>query len=309
MQCVQFFRHSVLSLLCCALMLAGCGDQDSQNSQDMPAVKTTLSIGLIPEHNIFRQKERYQPLANYLKDQAGIAIELKVLPRYGNIVTNFINAKLDGAFLGSFTFALIHSRLKVVPLARPETTAGVSSYHGMIFVRKDSGISTGQDMKGKSFAFVDKATTAGYLLPLHYFQTQGIKDYHTWFAETYFTGSHGGAVYDVLNKKADIGAAKDTVFYRLAQTDKRILDELRILSESPDVPENGLALRHDLDPILILQIKNALLDMNNSRKGKIVLKEMGMAKFIETFPEDYSPVYEYAKSIGIDLSTYDYLND
>ena len=92
----------------------------------------------------------------------------------------------------------------------------------MIFVRKDSGIDDAADMAGKRFAFVDKATTAGYLLPLNYFKDKGIENYREYFSETYFTGTHEDAIYDVLNRRADIGAAKNTVFDRLALKDSRI---------------------------------------------------------------------------------------
>ena len=49
-------------------------------------------------------------------------------------------------------------------------------------------------MKGKTFAFVDKATTAGHLLPLAYFKAHGIQDYKTYFKETYFAGTHENAI-------------------------------------------------------------------------------------------------------------------
>ncbi len=54
----------------------------------------------------------------------------------------------------------------------------------------------------------------------------------------------------MLNRKADIGAAKNTVFQRLAKTDPRIMKELVVLARSPDVPENALALRNDIDPVV-----------------------------------------------------------
>ena len=58
-------------------------------------------IGLIPEQNIFKQLERYQPLADYLSKKIGASIELKVLTRYGNIIDNFVSLGLDAAFFGS----------------------------------------------------------------------------------------------------------------------------------------------------------------------------------------------------------------
>jgi phosphonate transport system substrate-binding protein len=114
----------------------------------------SLLIGLIPEQNIFQQVERYEPLADYLSKKCGVRIKLKVLTRYGNIVGNFVSLGMDGAFFGSFTYALAHRKLGVEVLARPEGFDGTSTYHGLIFVREDSGIRTIRDMKGKRFAFV-----------------------------------------------------------------------------------------------------------------------------------------------------------
>jgi phosphonate transport system substrate-binding protein len=206
----------------------------------------SLLIGLIPEHNIFKQLERYEPVADYLSKSIGITIKLKVLTRYGNVIDNFTSLGLDGAFFGSFTYALAHAKIGVEAIARPESTSGSSTYHGLIFARMDSGIRSPSDMKGKSFAFVDKATTAGYILPLAYFAEHGIEDFNTFIHEAYFTGTHEDAIYDVLNNKADIGAAKNTVFMRLAAADSRIKNDLIILTKSPDVPENVLATETDV---------------------------------------------------------------
>lgn len=268
----------------------------------------TLLIGLIPEQNVFTQMERYEPLARYISQKTGIGIELKILPRYGNIINNFHSLRLDGAFFGSFTYALAHARISVETAVRPESPEGVSSYYGMIFVRKDSGISSADQMKGKRFAFVDKATTAGYLLPLKYFRENGIENYKEYLSETYFTGTHEDAIYDVLNKRADIGAAKNTVFYRLANSDPRILDELQILTRSPDVPSNALAFRSDLDKAISSSISKTLLDMDQDPQGRAVLKTFGARRFIVTTNKDYQPVFDYAESAGLDLATYDWMN-
>jgi phosphonate transport system substrate-binding protein len=296
-------------LLFVTLTGAACTGEKPEPQPAEEEYAQSLVIGLIPEHNIFDQMERYKPLASYLSRKIGMGIELKILSRYGNIINNFNTLQLDGAFFGSFTYALAHTRLAVETVARPESPQGVSTYYGMIFVRKDSGISTAAQMKGKRFAFVDKATTAGYLLPLKYFRENGIQDYETFFSETYFTGTHEDAILDVLNGKADIGAAKNTVYYRLAGTDERVLNELDILDRSPDVPENALALRSDLDNTLKKRIREALLGMDQDSEGMQVLKGFGQARFIETTNQDYDAVFEYAEAGGIDLATYDWMND
>jgi len=271
--------------------------------------KKTFLIGLIPERNLFKQLERYEPLASYLSEKTGLDIKLLILTRYGNIIDNFVALGLDAAFFGSFTYALAHARLGVEPIARPESIDGISSYHGKIFVRKDSGIKSKEDMKGKSFAFVDKATTAGHLLPLHFFVENGISDYRTFFKETYFTGTHEDAIYDVLNKRADIGAAKNTVYFELSKKDKRIMKELIVLKRSPEVPSNGLAVRNDLDVSLKKELKKLLLNLHNTPEGNKILKKLNARKFIATNDQDYKAVYDYVKDINLDLTTYNYMNE
>ena len=289
-------------------LFAGCDNVDKPPSKSVKSDKT-LIIGLLPEQNIFHQLERYDPLAKYISSKIGMKIELKVLPRYGNIINNFVSEKMDGAFFGSFTYALAHSKLGLEVIARPEDTKGISTYHGLLFARKDSGIRSIKDMAGKRLAFVDKATTAGYLLPLAYFKKYGIDNYRNYLKETYFAGTHEDVINDVLDRKTDIGAAKNTVFYRLAEQDKRILNDLIIFERSPEVPENGLAMRKDIDISVRTKMKEILLDMHNDPDGKKVLKDFGASRFVPTSNDDYKPVFEYAKEIGLNLATYDYINE
>jgi phosphonate transport system substrate-binding protein len=302
----------IFSALCLFfLLVTGCGEQQDRKTNNVPAKTHTekLKIGLITEQDIFSQKKRYEPLAAYLSGKIDATIELSILPRYGNIVDNFVSNGLDAAFFGSFTGALAIRKLGVQPLARPEHLDGTSTYYGMIFVRKDSAIHNAADMRGKRFAFVDKATTAGWLLPLHYFKDNGIEDFHTYFRETYFTGTHEDAIYDVLNGKADIGCAKNTVFYRLAEIDSRVKEQLQILATSPVVPANALAVRKDLDESLQIRLRNALLQMDQDVAGRKVLLDFGARRFIPTTVNDYAPVFEYANKIGLDLATYNYNNE
>ena len=293
------------------LLAAGCDRperQPRQKSETEQVRKKAIVIGLIPEQNIFKQIERYEPLADYLSKKLSNPIRLTVLPRYGNIVDNFVSTGIDGAFFGSFTYTLAHEKLGVEALARPVDPNGASTYHGLIFVRRDSGIKSISDMRGKRFAFVDKATTAGYLLPLAYFKEHG-ENYRTFLKESYFTGTHEDAIYDVLDKKADIGSAKNTVYERLSASDERIKKDLTVLERSPDVPENGLAVRKDLDDSLKRKLKETLIMMNEDPEGVTILRKFGANRFIETNDRDYQPVYRYAQKIELNLTQYDYMNE
>jgi phosphonate transport system substrate-binding protein len=265
-------------------------------------------IGVLPEMNVFKQKQRFVLLGEYLTKKSGVKVEFTILSRYGNIIDRFNAEKMDGAFFGSFTGALAIKKLGVVPLVRPVNVDGESTYHGYMFSRKDSGIRSVKDMKNKRMAYVDKATTAGYLFPLVYLRDNGVTDTDHFFSETFFTGSHDAAIKAVLDKKADIGAAKHSVYDRERKHDPRVDSELSILAESPHVPSNGLCVRKGLGDSLKNKLKTILLGLDSDPDGKLVLQQFGAIKFIETTAKDYQPVLDMAKKAKIDIMKYDYSN-
>lgn len=269
----------------------------------------TITIGLIPEINIFEQMKRFKALAKYLSQKTGVEVKLTVLSKYGDIIESFRDRKVDGAFFGSFTGALGITLLELQPLARPIYPGGESTYRGFIFVRKDSGIRGVKEMKGRRIAFVDRATSAGYLFPVAYFKEHGVGDFKSFFSSYFFSGSHDAAIYAVLDKNADIGAAKNTVFDRLRRKDPRVDDELLVISRSVSFPSNGLLVRKAMDEGLKLALKLALINISSDARGRRALKDFGALGFIETTGRDYKVVFDMAQGAGIDFKTYDYRNE
>jgi phosphonate transport system substrate-binding protein len=296
----------LLVIFCCLLSaLSAC-----KNREDLPPKKVSqgpeIVFGLIPEQNIFAQMDRYEQLSDYLSARIGRPIRWRVVPYYGTIVDNFRASEVDGAFLGSFSYVLVHVITGAEVLVRAEDLYGRSTSRGVIFVRKDSGIKSIRDMKGKRFAFVDKASTSGYLLPLAYFKKMGIENYKAYLKEVYFAGTHTEAINDVLNGRADIGAVKNTVLENVEATNSRIKNDLMVLERFSEVPEGGFTVRKGLDITLKEKLKQVLLDMYKDPDGQNVLEKFGARRFIETTDEDYRAVYEYAREVGIHIQTFDY---
>lgn len=290
---------SSIAISLCALLVIGCGKPETPAPRPSPPEKTLL-IGLTPEHNIFKQVRRYEPLADYLSKKTGVRVTLKVLTYRGNVIENFQSLKLDGAFFGSFGYVLAHAKLGVVALARPEYPDGSSSYHGVLFVRKDGGIRTVRQMKGKRLALVARATTAGFLFPAVFLKRAGVRNPETFFREVYYAGAHEGTIDDVLDRKADVGGSKNTVYDRFAAENPRIGRELVILGTSDEVPENALALRKDIEDSVKGKLLDALIAMHSDPEGAKVLKAFGARRFIGTTDADYAPVMAYARELGID---------
>jgi phosphonate transport system substrate-binding protein len=271
--------------------------------------RTQIVIGLIPELNIFKQKARFTLLGEYLAHKIGVPVRFTILSRYGNILESFESEHLDGAFFGSFTGALAIEKLGVLPLARPVNLDGTSTYHGYLFVRKDSGIHDAAGMRAKRMAFVDRATTAGYVFPLAWLRERGIRGDAAFFGESWFTGSHDAAIAAVLDRKADVGAAKHSVYDRVRAENPRVDKELLIVAASPPVPSNGLCVRPELEADLREALRRALLDLEADPGGAQVLRQFGAQRFIETTVRDYAPVSEMARKAGIDLKRYQYRNE
>ena len=216
---------------------------------------------------------------------------------------NFKKEEIDAAFLGSFTGALAINQLGVVPLVRPINMDNTSTYQGYIFARKDSNITSVADMKGKSVALVEK-TTAGFVFPLAWLKRHGIDDSSTFFNEKFISGSHDRTISLVLNGKADVGAAKSTIYKNMRRWQPRIDRELVILANSPKVPSNTFCVSKKLDRQYREQLKGLLLNLRGDQGGREVLQQLDAKRFIETNKDQYQPVFDLAKEVGIDLKKY-----
>ena len=292
-------KHSAILLLC-LLGFSPCAAQGADSSMKEPSVPT-LRIGLPPERNIFRQVERYEPLMRYVGKKAGVKFELKVFPGYSKIVSDFEDMRLDGAFFGSFTYVIAHAQMGHMVIARPESLAGVSSYQGILVVRGNSPIRSAKDMKGKRMAIADVATTAGCLLSKVYFLENGIQEPKNFLKELYIAGTHEATFRDVIEGRAEIGAAKNTVFEKMVAEDPlENAGMIRVLAVTPEAPENGLAFRPEVDGNLVLKIKGVLLAMDRDPEGAAILKDFGARRFIETADGEYNKIREYAKKAGSD---------
>lgn len=254
------------------------------------APRQEVLIGIEPEHNIFDQMERYRHLADYLSEQLAIDVRLTIMSRYGEGIKRFKARKLDGAFLTPYTTSIALRELDLEPLVHPVGLNNDLTSQGYIFVRRDAGIRGGAEMRGKSIVFVDPATMEGYLYPLTYLQRQGITDIRRDFSRFYFAGSHASAIFAVLDGRADIGAAKSTVFNRLADQDGSIRQELLILGTSPAVPEITLCLRKEIDPELRRRLSAVLLAMDKSLAGQAALGRFLALRFVRAMAAEFAKV-------------------
>ena len=161
-------------------------------------------------------------------------------------------------------------------------------------------------MKNRSLVLVDKATTAGYIYQLFYFKYYGINNIEEYFSRISYANSHDAAAWAVYAGEADIGGAKNHIFNNIMEEYPDFKEKMLILSESPEVPSNGLAVHKYLNPAIKVRIKTLLLSLHETPEGQEVLKNFGAIKFVATSDDDYVVVYNMAKELGIDLLEYSY---
>ncbi len=279
------------------------GAQEIIRSKGLVPERRKVTIAFAPEINIMEQETRYIPLFNYLYRKSGIFIDMKYSASYSHLIEDLVAKKLDGALLGSFAYALVNEEVPLEVLGRPVIN-GQSFYTGILFVRKDSGIRNLEDLRGKTFCFVDRATTAGYLFPMLYFKQHGFAAPQDFFGKTLFSGSHDASVMAVLNGKADAAAAKDLVLMRVGEKDVRVALDLLMLATSLPVPTNGLCVSLSLDWDLKEDLQEVLMAMEEDPEGRQVLQRFGAERFLPTTHRDYQNLYVMLKELDIDPATY-----
>jgi phosphate/phosphite/phosphonate ABC transporters, periplasmic binding protein len=275
-------------------------------AQSVEAASGKIMIGVIPEVNLVRQMDRFVPLSDYLEKKTGFDVGIKPLSNYGNLYEEMRDGNIDAGFFGSFVYGMTRARIGLIPIARPVLPGGRSTYTGLLFIRNDAGIKKTSDLKGKTIALADPATSGGYLAQKDYLAGKGInidKD-----MKIVWVGSHEAAIRAVMSHQAEVGGAKDSIVKKYRKENKVFDTLIEIINETPGkgFPDNTFAVRKGLEQVKIDALKKALLHMHNDPEGKKVLNRFGAVRFIPTSDEDFKPLYDLVRHLRIDLASYPY---
>ena len=125
-----------------------------------------------------------------------------------------------------------------------------------------------------------------------------------YFGEFFEAGSHEAAIHAVLEGRADAAAAKDLVYEEMVREDPALKEKLRPLLYSPPVPSNGFAASRLMEPELRRQIRELLLSMHESPRGRKALRDMGAQRFLATSDADYHNLYDLVAEVAADLTDF-----
>ncbi|OYX21916.1 MAG: phosphonate ABC transporter substrate-binding protein [Rhodobacterales bacterium 32-66-9] len=167
-----------------------------------------FNIGILGGENAQDRMTSNECFRAKVEEALGVPVKLFTPADYDGVIQGLLGGTIDYAGLGASGYAKIY-------LTNPEavdvqlTTQnvdGTTGYYSIGFARKDSGITSMDDAKGKSFAFADPNSTSGYLVPAAELSaTYGkLEDY---FSEVKMSGGHEQTIVGVAKGDFDAGVA------------------------------------------------------------------------------------------------------
>ncbi len=259
--------------------------------------KEVLVIGRVPAENVVRLLKRSQPLIRYLERELGMRVRFQFAKDYGAMIEGMEKKIYDLVLLGPKSYVEGHERAGYYAILKP-IRHGSATYRSLIIVRKDSGINTLSDLKGKSFCFTDKESASGYLYPKVFLLKGGINPDRD-FESVSFIGTHDGVVLNVYHKNFSAGACFDDARKSAFKDEPEKIEELKIIARTPPISNEPFAVRPDLDKELVEKISKAFLKLGQSPEGRKILEALypgtGLEGYAEARDSDYDVVREMEK--------------
>jgi phosphonate transport system substrate-binding protein len=257
-----------------------------------------LRWGLIPADDATEMLRQYEPVVEYLEDRLGMDVEVEVTTDYTAAITAMKNKHIEMAWFGPFSYILAAEEAGAEALVNGvRRDTGKATYKSIIITKPDSGIETLDDLKGRTFAFVDPASTSGNLIPRKMLMENGI-DPDEDFSTIYFAGTHDAVELAVKNGTVDAGALGDTTHHRMLNEGHVSAEEVRIVHESVPIPGSPIVVRGDLPQDLKDRIKQALIDMDE----QTIMRVGGwgdIERYEAVTDSDYDVIRETKELLGL----------
>lgn len=169
---------------------------------------TEFNIGILGGENAQDRLTSNECLRAKIEAELGVPVKLFTPADYDGVIQGLLGGTLDYAWLGASAYAKIQltdPEAVEVKLTK-ENSNGSTGYYSIAFARKDSGIATIEDAKGKVFAFAEPNSTSGYLVPGAEL-TAKYGDLPSFFKEVKMSGGHEQTIVGVANGDFDAGVS------------------------------------------------------------------------------------------------------
>ncbi len=246
-----------------------------------------LRIGLIPTESSSHITDRYDALAKYLEQRLGLPVKLETSTDYNGVITAMQFKHVEVAYFGPKSYVEAAQRAGAEAFAMEVLEDGTQGYHGIIITRRDSGLKSMADLKGKTWAFTDPNSTSGTLVPTVYFVKELQIEPEKYFSKVSFSGSHEASILSVKGGKVDAASTNDLDLDRGAGK-LWARDDFQIVWTSKLIPGSPMAYRKDLPASL----RQALRDAFTQLTDPAVLKPLKLKSYAATTDAAYDPIRE-----------------
>ena len=239
----------------------------------------------------------YKPLAEYLGKQLGREVRLRTVDTWEGLAKSLASGETDMALMGPWGYVLANHQAGAEAIATI-LYQGKPEYFAIMVTNPKSGINKIDDMKGKTFAFGDKGSTSGYLIPNHEFMMRGI-DPDKFFSKVIYT-KHQAIETQVTRGELDAGA--DYNRNRDAMIEQGLIKaaDSRIIWTSAPLPNDAFALSKELakDKVFTAKLVKALEAIGEILKSQPNLLPNNYTGFVAKDNKYYAPIRDAGLATG-----------
>jgi phosphonate transport system substrate-binding protein len=200
----------------------------------------------------------FGPFATALEIELGQPVELVSGKDYADTTMLLKTGKVDIAGSGAFGYVSAQADFGAKVLVR--YVEGTREYYrALIITRVESGIRSPKDLRGKRFAFTDRKSTSGYLMPLLELERNGVAESD--LAQALFVKEQPKSALAVFTREADAGAIADN---QLNEKYGVKLGEIRTLWESEPIYHGVWMVRPETPEAEIARLRAAILRVSAS---------------------------------------------
>lgn len=256
-----------------------------------------IVMGLIPVENNEEVIQKFEPMRAYLEKKLGIKVKVFTATDYAGVIEAMKKKRVDIAWFGPLSYYLAEQEAGAEAFAVGIREGSSShTYKSLIIAPCDSGIQSIKDLKGKSVAFVDPASTSGGLVPTYMVKKETGMMPQEFFGKLTYVGSHDAAELAVKNKTVDAAADNDITYERMLAKGLITKETNCIVKESDPLPGSPLTYRSDLPADLKAKIQDAILTAHKEIK---VTGYGNLTHYVAVSPKDYQIIRDMVKDLGL----------
>jgi phosphonate transport system substrate-binding protein len=263
------------------------------------AAQASLHLVLTPSQKPTDLLTTGEEFGHVLGKLVGIPVRVTVASDYAAVIEALRNRSADLAFVhpGGYVLASREAKARIVA---KNLWHGKSSFTSRIYVRRESGITSLEELRGRTIAFVDPASSSGYIYPMVLLIKRGLvtnRDPRTFFKEVVFSGAHDASMRALLNGHVDAIASFDLAREQyLKEPAER--ERLSVVAETEPIPEAGIAARDGLDPAVVARVRAALLQIRGPAYAALLRRLYEIDGFEPADDREYDPVRAAIELLG-----------